>query len=237
MSFPTLPPTHACIRIVASFQELLATPLGNGVNALCWPRRLAGDFAELVACLGAGEGIVPLDEPLLRNLPLGEGGRMAMREMLRDQELLREQGLDPEINCIHGYPRDEINPGPLATDVLSFHVDSATAEADTWLCTYHGAPSEGLFNEQAFRRVDLPEIRSQLLLRYGGQEDAGFLEFLEDHCHDLHYVPAPDARPYSFGVGNLWRVATAWPGSPVAPCIHRAPDPPPGQSPRLLLIA
>jgi len=236
MSHPTLPPAQARIKIVESFQELLATRFENGVNALCWPRLLKGDFAELVECLGAGEGIVSLDEPLLRSLPLSEAGCVAMREMLGDQRLLREQGLDPEINCIHGYPRDE-NPGPMVTDVLSFHVDSATAEADTWLCTYHGAPSEGLINEQARRRVDLPGIRSQLLCQYGGGEGDGFLEFLADHCYDLHYAPLPEARPYSFGVGNLWRVATAWPGSPVAPCIHRAPETPPGRSPRLLLIA
>ena len=39
----------------------------------------------------------------------------------------------------------------------------------------------------------------------------------------LHYAPLPHARSFSFGKGNLWRIAVDYPGSPVPPCIHRAP--------------
>ena len=118
--------------------------------------------------LCSGEGIVPLDEEILRSLPLSEAGRVAAGVMLEDQRLLRGQGLDPELNSIHHYPRDETD-GPIATDVLSFHADSATAEADTWLCTYHGFPSEGVPNEDVRRHVDIPEIRAELLRLHGGQ--------------------------------------------------------------------
>src|SRR5204863_1001747 len=111
----------------------------------------------------------------------------------------------------------------VATDVVSFHVDSATVEADTYLCTYHGAPSEGLRNDEAQRRVEIPETRAKLLKLYGGADDAGFLDFLNENFYDLHYAPLPQTRPFSFGVGNLWRVATEHPGCPVPPCIHRAP--------------
>ena len=224
---------HRSIRIVGSFHELLVTPFGNGVNALCWPRVLAGNFAEVVARLGRGEGIVALDEEQLRSLPLSEAGQAAVGIMLEDQRLLREQDLDPELNCIHAYLRDEA-PGPITTDVFSFHADSATAEADTWLCTYHGAPSEGLPNEEVIRRVDIPEIRAELLRLYGGADDEDFHDYLAENCYDLHYAPL--AMPYSFGVGNLWRIATDWPGSPVPPCVHRAPVTRSGDSPRLLLI-
>ncbi len=41
----------------------------------------------------------------------------------------------------------------------------------------------------------------------------------------------------SFGLGNLWRIAVDYPGSPVPPCIHRAPITRPGRPPRLLLIS
>jgi hypothetical protein len=140
------------------------------------------------------------------------------------------------LNCIHGYPRDE-DPGPVATDVFSFHVDSATVETDTWLCTYHGPPSEGLRNEEAQRRVDVPATRNELLKQFGGDDDEAFRDYLSEYCYDLHYAPAPSARPFSFGQGNLWRIAVAWPGSPVPPCIHRAPITGPGQPPRLLLIS
>ena len=67
-------------------------------------------------------------------------------------------------------------------------------------------------------------------------DDAGFRAHLHENCYDLHYAPAASARPWSFGTGNLWRIAVDWPGSPVPPCIHRAPVTLSGQ-PRLLLIS
>ena len=110
-------------------------------------------------------------------------------------------------------------------------------EADTWLCTYHGPASEGLRNEEALRRVDLSETRAELLRHFGGQDDDDFRAWLNENCYDLHYAPVAHAQPYSFGVGHLWRIAVDWPGSPVPPCIHRAPATLPGQPPRLLLIS
>jgi hypothetical protein len=121
--------------------------------------------------------------------------------------------------------------------VFSFHADSATVQADTYLCTYHGAPSEGLRNDEAQRRVDVPETRSELLKLFGGNDDDAFREYLKENCYDLHYTSVPAARPFSFGVGNLWRIATDYPGCPVPPCIHRAPATLPGASRRLLLIS
>lgn len=230
------PPSHPRIRVVGSFQELLSTPFADGVNALCWPRVLEGNFAEVVAALGEGEGIVPLDEELLRELDLSQEGRRAVEVMLEDQRLLIEEGLEPELNSIHHYPRDEAH-GPIATDVLSFHVDSATAETDTWLCTYHGAPSEGLPNEDTIPKADIPEIRAELLRLHGGADDESFREFLSENCYNLHYAPLPHAKPYSFGIGNLWRIATDWPESPVLPCVHRAPETREGDPVRLLLIS
>lgn len=221
---------------MTSFEALAATPLADGVNALCWERTLAGDFGEVVRMLGAGEGIVTLDEARLRALPLSEAGRAAVDVMLADLQLLRERDLDPALNCIHGYPRDE-DAGPVATDVFSFHADSAPVAADTWLCTYFGPPSEGVCNEDAMRRVDIPETRAELLRQFDGGDDEDFKTYLSEHCYDLHYVAAPQARPFSFGVGNLWRIAVEYPGSPVPPCIHRAPATSPGQPPRLLLIS
>lgn len=236
MDASTSAPVHPSIRMVGGFQELVTTPLADGVNALCWPRVLAGNFAEVVSLLGAGEGFVNLDEDLLRSLPLSDEGRIAVEVMLEDLRMLREQDLEPELNLIHAYQRDE-HPGPIATDVFSWHADSATAETDTWLCTYYGAPSEGILNEQVVKRLDVPEIRAELLRLHGGADDREFIEFLSEHCYDLHYAPLPGARPYSFGIGNLWRISTDWPGSPVLPCVHRAPQTKPGDPPRLLLIS
>jgi hypothetical protein len=232
----SLPLDYPRIRRVASFHELITTPFADGVNALCWPRTLAGDFAEVVELLAAGQGITTLDDERLQALPVSAAGRVAIETLLADQRLLREHDLDPVLNCINGYPRDE-EPGPVATDVLSFHVDSATVQADTWLCTYHGAVSEGLRNDQAQRRVDISETRAELLKLYGGEDDADFQEYLNENCYDLHYAALPQAQPFTFGLGNLWRIATEYPGSPVPPCIHRAPETQPGDPVRLLLIS
>jgi len=235
MSDVFFPSDDARVRVVGSFEELVAGRFENGVNALCWPRTLEGDFSEVMRLLDAGEGITTVAGGQLQSLPVSAAGKLAVELLLEDLRLLREQDRDPVLNCIRGYPRDE-DPGPVATDVFSFHADSAPVEADTWLCTYHGACSEGLINEQAIRRVDVPDTRAELLALYGGDDDDGFAEFLSDCCFDLHYAALPDARPYSFGLGNLWRIAVDWPGSPVPPCIHRAPDTAPGDPPRLLLI-
>ena len=82
-----------------------------------------------------------------------------------------------------------------------------------------------------------PETRAELLRLFGGKDDADFREYLKENYYDLHWAPLPGAVPFSFGIGNLWRIAVDWPGSPVPPCIHRAPGTLPGEAPRLLLIS
>ena len=223
------------VRQVRSFEELRATRFADGVNALCWGRTLSGDYVEVIAKLGPGEGIVPLEDERLRALDLTPAGRLAAEAMLADQQLLRDHDLAPSLNCVYDCVRGP-DAGTVPTDVISFHVDSAPVEVDTWLCTYLGASSEGLSPGDAVPKVELPEIRAALLQEYGGADDAGFAEFLHEHSYDSHYAPKPGATPYPFGTFSLWRIATRWPCGPVPPCIHRAPENHPG-SPRLLLIS
>jgi len=232
----TLPTDYPRTQRVNIFQELVTTPFAQGVNALCWERTLSGDFGEVVERLGPGEAITAIDDARLLALEVSAAGRVAVARLLDDRQLLRSHSLDPALNCIHGYPRDETRE-PVATDVFSFHADSATVETDTWLCTYFGPCSEGLRNDEARRRVDVPATRAELLKSFGGEDDEAFRTWLSEYCYDLHYEPLPAARPFAFGLGNLWRIAVAWPGSPVPPCIHRAPETRPGQPPRLLLIS
>lgn len=231
-----LPQDYPRIRVVGSFEELVMTPMSDGVNALCWPRELRGNFGEIVEKLAVERGITSIDEARLRELDLSGAGQVAREVLLQDQELLRERGLQPSLDCINGYV-NEIESELLRTDVQSWHADSATVEADTYLCTYFGAASEGLPNEEVVRRVDVPEFRAELLRLYGGRDDEGFCEFLNEHYLDLHYATKPHARPFSFGLGHLWRIAIEYPGCPVPPCVHRAPATLPGQPPRLLLIS
>ena len=129
----SLPSAYARIKRVHSFEELVTTPLAEGVNALCWERTLTGDFGEVVTLLGGGEGIRALDEARLRALPVSAAGRVACDELLADLRRLQEHALDPVLNCIDGYPRDE-EPGPVVTDVFSFHADSAPIETTYLQC-------------------------------------------------------------------------------------------------------
>jgi hypothetical protein len=235
------PPENARVKTVRSFAELVSTPFADGVNALCWPRALEGDFAEIMAKLierhGAFEEITSLDEEDLLALELSAAGRAARAVLIEDQRLLREHGLAPSLDVIPAYPRDEA-AGPVpTTDVYSWHADSATVPAGTYLCSYTVSSSEGVAKKEAVCCVDVPETRAELLKLYGGADDAGFRVFLNENFFDLHYVEKPGAKVYSFGLGNLWRIATDHVGSPVPPCVHRAPATRPGDVPRLLLIS
>ena len=220
---------------VHSLADLVSRPFGAGINALCWPRTLAGDFAEVARLLAPREGVVVVAAATLRALCLSPAGRAAAAAMLEDLSLLDALGHDPVLNCITSYPRDERGL-PLVTDVMSFHADRAPVAVDTWLCTYQGKSSEGLDNDDARRLIDSPEIRAALLKEYAGEDDDGFAEFIREGSFDLHYAAVGNAQPFSFGVGNLWRIAVAWPGCPVPPCVHRAPPTVAGDEPRLLLI-
>ncbi|NOT71282.1 MAG: hypothetical protein HOP09_08390 [Hyphomicrobium sp.] len=224
------------MRVVGSFDELVSARFAGDVNALCWPRQLPGDFQEIIATLDAGDGMTTIEADDLYALTLSPAGAAARAALLSDQALLAGHGLQPALDCICGQQRHDA-AGVIPTDVYSFHADSATVEADTYLCTYAGRASEGLANDAAILRVDVPETRAQLLKAYGGLDDDGFAAYLSEHCYDLHYAALAGAQPYTFGLHNLWRIAIAYPGSPVLPCIHRAPLTLPGDPARLLLIS
>jgi hypothetical protein len=228
---------HATKRrdVVDSFAELVRRPLDDGINALCWPRALAGDFGEVARLLAPTEGVLTVDAHTLRALSLSPAGRVAADGMLDDMRALDELGRDPMLNCITSYARDERGL-PISTDVLSFHADRSPIEVDTWLCTYFGKSSEGLDNDDARRLIDAQNVRRALLEEYGGDDDDGFAAFVRDGAFDLHYGVVDGAAPFSFGVGHLWRIAVEWPGCRVPPCLHRAPATQPGDEPRLLLI-
>lgn len=223
--------------VVDSFADLVARRFdGEGdVNALCWPRVLAGDFREVARLVAPAEGVAVIEPHMLRALDLSPAGRTAADVMLDDLRALDELGLDPVLNCITRYPRDERGL-PIATHVMSFHADRAPVEVDSWLCTYWGKSSEGLDNDDARRLLDAPGVRDALLRAYGGADDDRFRAFIRENSFDLHYGVVAGALPFSFGVGHLWRIAVEWPGARVPPCLHRAPETAAGDEPRLLLI-
>jgi len=229
-------PGVAGVKLVHSFEELLSFEWRDGINALCWPRNLPGDFAEIVAALRPGRGITPVDGETLSALSLSPAGEAARRLLLADLAMLTEAGLDPLLETVHGYTENRERHA-FPTHVQSFHADSADGPADTWLCTYFGRSSEGIPNAMATNRPQVASVRAALLAEFGGTDGPEFEEFLHENFHDLHYVPAEGATPWTFGIGNLWRIACDWPDCPVPPCVHRAPLTEPGDPPRLLLIS
>ena len=74
----SLPHDYCRIRRISSFQELVSTPFGGGINALCWPRTLTGDFDEVMQSLSLSDGITTLDDAGLLDLPLSILGRAAV---------------------------------------------------------------------------------------------------------------------------------------------------------------
>jgi hypothetical protein len=220
------------IHCVTNFQDLISTPFYGDINAICWTRKLTGDFSEIANKIELNETIATLDEDELLELQLSEQGQFAREILLNDMKLLKACGASPTLNVIKYYETDNTYPF-FSTDVYSFHVDRSPIPIDTFLCTYCGEPSEILPNSQAIQKVLVPEIRDELKKIYSGA-DVGFESFLSEHFFDLHYLPTPKAHPINLGIGNLWRLAVDHPESQVLPCLHRAPKEN-GQN-RLLMI-
>jgi len=233
---PFDPTDFPCVGIVGSFDELVSTRFSGDVNALCWPRQLRGDFAEIEQRLPEIDGITTLDAEDLLGLKLSPSGKIARDQLIHDQRLLTAQSLQPSLELVPAGEPD-LDQGPVRTDVGDWHVDSATVEADTYLCSYYGAATEGVLNADVICQTKIPATRETLRQIYGGNDDAGFASYLTDHFYDLHYAPKPNAQIFSFGLGHLWRIATQYPGSPVLPSVHRAPTTHADQPRRLLLIS
>jgi hypothetical protein len=222
------------IHRVTNFQDLVSTPFQGEINAICWDRKLTGDFSEIVKKVALNENITTLNQKELLELKLSKQGQLAREILLNDLMLLTAHGASPTLNIIKYYDKDDAFPF-FPTDVYSWHVDRSPIPTDTFLCTYYGAPSDILPNAQGKQKVLIPETRAELKKLYGGQDGAGFEDFLSEYFFDLHYQALPQAQPISLGTGHLWRLAIDHPESKVLPSLHRAPKENNGK-PRLLLI-
>jgi hypothetical protein len=224
---------HNQVGLVSTFDELIATRFAGAMNAICWHRNLVGDFKEIVAKLQLRENVTDVAIEELLALSLSPAGVMARAVILNDLQLLTDLGALPTLNLLRNYERDE-ELAFISTDVYSFHVDRSPIAADTFLCTYYGAASEIIPNDQVEQKVLIPEIRQKLKDLYDGPA-AEFEDFLKDYSFDLHYQPKPNADPLNLGVGHLWKLAVDHPEQQVLPCVHRAPIENDGEY-RLLLI-
>jgi hypothetical protein len=219
--------------VVSGFSELVNTKFHGTVNAICWNRDLTGDFKEVVSKLQLKENITEVSAQDLLALQLSEKGNVAREIILNDLQLLTDFGASPSLNLLKNYERDD-EFDFISTDVYSFHVDRSPIGTDTFLCTYYGAASDIVPNDEVQQKILIPEIRQKLQELHDGPEEE-FENFLKDNFFDLHYEPKPEAKPLNLGTGNLWRLAVDHPSQEVLPCIHRAPLENDGEY-RLLLI-
>lgn len=221
------------VRVVSTFSELVYSDFLGEANAICWSRNLSGDFKEIVAKLDLKGNMTEVSVEDLLALQLSEQGHVAREIILKDMQLLTDYGASPSLNLLKCYERDD-EFDFISTDVYSYHVDRSPIETDTFLCTYHGAASEILPNDQVEQKILIPEVREQLKQLHDGPETE-FEAFLEEYFFDLHYRAKADAKPVNLGTGNLWRLAVDHPAQQVLPCVHRAPVENDGEY-RLLLI-
>ncbi len=221
------------IQIVTHFNDLVAHTFMGDINAICWKRKLAGDFGEIVKKVKLTGNVTSISLSEIRNLILSENGQIAREILLQDFKLLQDFGAQPTLNVIQYYDKDDTE-SICSTDVYSFHIDRSPLPVDTFLCTYFGDASEILPNVQSIQKVLIPEIREALKKQCNGSE-ADFESYLTEHFYDLHYAAKPEAHIVNLGLGNMWRLAVDYPESKVLPCIHRAPEEHSGQY-RLLII-
>lgn len=209
------------IKTVSTFTELVTTRFQGNINALCWHRSLDGDFKEIVSQLQLKDNITEVSSEDLLSLQLSEKGNTARETLLKDLELLTDFGASPSLNLLKCYERDE-EFDFISTDVYSYHVDRSPIGTDTFLCTYHGAASDIISNDQVVQKILIPEIREKLKKLHHGPEEE-FETFLKENYFDLHYQAQPNAKPVNLGLGHLWRLAVDHPEQKVLPCVHRAP--------------
>lgn len=209
------------IKMVSNFSDLVSTKFFGQMNAICWQRHILGDFSEIVNKLDLEENITEISIEDLLALELTDQGQLARQTILQDIQLLSDFGASPSLNLLKCYERDyELDF--ISTDVYSYHVDRSPIETDTFLCTYYGASSDILPNDQVQQKILIPEIREKLRELHDGS-DANFDQFLAEYYFDLHYQAHPEAKPINLGLGQLWRLAVDHPTQQALPCVHRAP--------------
>jgi len=224
---------HNQVSIVSAFDELINKRFEGEMNAICWHRNLVGDFKEIVDKLQLKENVTTISSEQLLALSLTPIGILAREMILNDLKLLTDFGAMPTLNLIKNYERDD-EFDFISTDVYSYHVDRSPIATDTFLCTYYGAASDILPNDQVEQQILIPEVRQKLQKIFNGTE-AEFDEYLADNFFDLHYRPKSNANASNLGLGHLWKLAVDHPEQHALPCVHRAPKETDGEY-RLLLI-
>ena len=226
-------PTSEQVQFVHSFEELMETSFHGTVNALGWLRTIDADFKEVAEKLELIDDITEVSLSDLHALDLSEKGNFARQIIIQDFKALEDTGAQPSLNLLKAYPTDN-EFDFISTDVYSFHVDRSPIPTSTILCTYFGASSDIIANDEVVQKIKIPQVREKLKDFYD-DESISFDEFLVENYFDMHYDTLPNAKPINLGNVHIWRLAVDNPYQEVEPCVHRAPKENIGE-PRLLLI-
>ena len=209
-------------QLLSTFNELVNNSFYDKTNAFCWYREPNGNFKEIVDKLKLKENITEISTDDLLALDLTEEGNIARTVIINDMKLLADFGALPSLNLLKNYERDN-EFDFISTDVYSYHVDRSPVATDTYLCTYYGAASDIIANEDVKQKILIPEIRAKLYELFDEDYDDNFEDFLTENFFDLHYQADANAKPINLGNGCIWRLAVDHPFQPVEPCVHRAP--------------
>src|SRR4051812_2207389 len=94
------------IGMVSNFAALVHTDFKGSLNALCWDRKLEGDFSAIVTQLQLQDNITEVFPEDLLALQLSEQGSIARAIILNDLQLLADFGASPSLNLLKCYDRD-----------------------------------------------------------------------------------------------------------------------------------
>jgi len=95
-----LPHAENQIHCVTNFQDLVSTPFNGMMNAICWTRKLIGDFSEIVKKVALSGNITTIEQEELCELQLSEQGQLAREILLNDWKALKTHGASPILNVI-----------------------------------------------------------------------------------------------------------------------------------------
>lgn len=221
------------IGVVDSFYNLLHQPFKGKINAYGFLRQFDANFREIIEVLNNENLIVDIAIDDLKQLTLSPSGEMAKQIIIEDFQRLQDFGAQPNLNIINSYPKDD-EFDFISTDVYSFHVDRSPIPTSTILCTYFGASSDIIANNQVVQKIKVPTIREQLKSTFNLSEDEIEI-FAVENYFDMHFHLLSEAKPINLGNHHIWRLAVDHPNQQVLPCVHRAPTENVDE-PRLLLI-
>ena len=126
------------IHCVTNFQDLVCTPFHGKINAMCWTRKLIGDFSEIAGKVKLNGNIAVIDEDEIDELQLSEQGQLAREILLNDLRLFPIKKITPEkqkpyirlVDKIIDYKKENKNTTHLETQIdhLVYALYDLTAE-------------------------------------------------------------------------------------------------------------